>query len=170
MHLQGQIKDLERYITFLQAKQKTDPETDPDLHDLHEEADAQTKVSSSRHRVTSKHVTFAEDMINNPISFRHDNPPPPLYRLSMTQLDGVECSVDSSHCEWEKRDSLRFSHINHVTSSTTSLFPSLLSFSLSPLPFLPPLSLLSPPPPPPFLPLLPSLLSFPSSHTALFYT
>ena len=33
--------------------------------------------------------------------------PVPNYRLSLTQLDGVHCSVDTSRMEWEKADSLK---------------------------------------------------------------
>ena len=33
-----------------------------------------------------------------------DNQPVPRYSLSLTQLDGVKCSVDTTMAEWEKTD------------------------------------------------------------------
>ncbi len=33
--------------------------------------------------------------------------PVPRYRLSIAQLEGVECTIDATKCEWEKRDSFK---------------------------------------------------------------
>ena len=70
-----------------------------------------------------KKVTFAETIEDDdrdlatppsPLSrkelvgpfMRHGSQPVPRYRLAMTQLDGVECVVDSTRCEWGKQSSL----------------------------------------------------------------
>ena len=121
-HLQSQIKDLERYIVFLQAKHTSMPTT-PDV-----EATPTPRLSlDSSHVATpstldskrpswptisldkpahvgrgGKHVRFAWESREGPF----DDPPPPLYRLSMAQLDGVDCVIDSTRCEWEKMDQL----------------------------------------------------------------
>ena len=35
------------------------------------------------------------------------DPPVPQYRLSMTQLDGVNCKLDNTQCELQRVDSLQ---------------------------------------------------------------
>ena len=150
-HLQGQIKDLERYITFLQTKQVSSPDSehrhslshdhtshDPTSHDLTSPHVLTSPVlvsphlthrphgiSLDRQHSTSKHVTFAKEKWESP----YDNPPVPQYRLSMTQLDeGVACAVDAKRCEWEKMDSLGNSL--HPSSQVTPP----LRLALPPLP------------------------------------
>ena len=132
-HLQSQIKDLERYIVFLQAKQVSTPTTPmtPDAeapslplpfpqhlrtlshdtsHDPPTPIDADGTYKSPSISLekpdsigrAGKRVTFARETWEGAF----EDPPMPQYRLSMTQLDGVACVVDSTHCEWEKMDSL----------------------------------------------------------------
>ncbi len=120
-HLQSQIKDLERYIVFLQAKQSTpttpDVEATPTTTLSHEwshdhpttphsvgRTRGQPTISLERPRAPGigKRVTFARETWDGVF----EEPPTPQYRLSMAQLDGVECVVDSTRCEWEKMDSL----------------------------------------------------------------
>ena len=113
-HLQSQIKDLERYISFLQTKQSSTPQS-PRSHDL-SSREATPPVVSAPHSYRphpkalslsgagskpKKHVTFAREEWDGLC----DEPPTPQYRLSMAQLDGVECTVDSTKYEWEKMDS-----------------------------------------------------------------
>ena len=122
-HLQSQIKDLERYIVFLQAKQTSTPTT-PDVeappiplshgmsHDPTTPDSNDAERSLNRSTITlkqpslsnrsSKRVTFAQETWEGAF----EDPPTPKYRLSMTQLDGVDCVVDATRCEWEKMDSL----------------------------------------------------------------
>ena len=121
-HLQSQIKDLERYIVFLQAKQVSTPTTpnleDPPTtslsHDSPRDPTTPEDARRSHGRPTislakpsrgaggGKRVTFARETWDG----RFEDPPTPQYRLSMAQLDGVDCVVDSTRCEWEKMDSL----------------------------------------------------------------
>ena len=131
--LQNQIRDLERYITFLQASSPnprplTDDTSSSELdtssshdspytksHDLH----GHTPSSKKRR---SKKVTFAESQPSPSVSLPPPSPasrsrligptlgnrhqPVPDYRLSLTQLDGVDCSVESKMWEWERVDPL----------------------------------------------------------------
>ena len=117
-HLQSQIKDLERYIIFLQAKQTTTPDMEapptPQLSQdsSHVSTPSTPNISNRPSWPTislekpahvgrgGKHVRFAQE------SWEVEDPPAPQYRLSMTQLDGVDCVIDSTRCEWEKMDQL----------------------------------------------------------------
>lgn len=120
-HLQGQIKDLERYIGFLQAKQVSTPDSEC-LTTPHD--------STSHNSVSHDSMLGSCDSIKSPLKLHpkpslslkgqlskqagvmeqweglQNDPPTPQYRLSMTQLDGVECAIDARRCEWEKMDSL----------------------------------------------------------------
>ena len=90
---------------FLQARQVSTPDSEASCASSPDPtAQPKPSISFERfHNVKSKHVTFApQDKWEGP----YRDPPTPLYRLSMTQLDGVDCMVDSTRCEWEKMDSL----------------------------------------------------------------
>ena len=123
-HLQSQIKDLERYIAFLQVKQPSSPldysrqehvalplfspSATPSSATPRVLPDDAAKPLLSPEKDTkqkTKHVTFADDEKNFPFGDEFAGPVP-QYRLSMAQLDGVDCTVDSTRCEWEKMDSL----------------------------------------------------------------
>ena len=116
-HMQGQIKDLERYISFLQTKQTCslpDPErlVSPSPDPSHD----QPHLTSS-HTVKPKKVTFSDDVPSlrgSSEEKEHLDPPVPQYKPSLTQLsgvqsalDGVHCPLDSSQCEWEKADNFQ---------------------------------------------------------------
>lgn len=180
-HLQSQIKDLERYIVFLQAKHTSTPTT-PDVEapptprfsrDLSHDSTPSTPDSKRPSQPTisldkpahmgrgKKHVRFARESWEGAF----EDPPAPLYRLSMAQLDGVDCVIDSTRCEWEKMDQLGRALPKAPRVSPLSASFALLSISL-PLPF--PHFLLSPlsSPPPSFShspsPLLLTLLTLSS--------
>ncbi len=126
-HLQGQIKDLERYITFLQTKQtrlqprarsyegsdftessSTDNSEDDDDDDDDDDDEPYTAYSLKR----NKHVTFSEEVSIQRCPERADYElPVPEYEVSMSkQLDGVNCALDYSRCEWEKTDTLNHTY------------------------------------------------------------
>ena len=110
--LQGQIRDLERYITFLQTKKtrlqprakrhdSDSEETSSDYSDEEDEEEMFTPYS-----LKTKRVTFADEVFLQRNKEGGDfEPPVPDYQVSMTQqLDGVNCALDYSRCEWEKTD------------------------------------------------------------------
>lgn len=121
--LQNQIKDLERYITFIQtARPKMSHDPHQESHDTnpHHQLPSPLALTNSK----PKKVTFADDLDGNlepdkvplpsPLSrtklvgplVDKKRQPVPDYRLSMTQLDGVDCLMDNTMKEWEKVDSL----------------------------------------------------------------
>ena len=88
-----------------------------------ESHDNEPKSHDSTKPPRPKKVTFAETIEDDdrdlatppsPLSrkelvgpfMRYGSQPVPRYRLAMTQLDGVECVVDSTRCEWGKQSSL----------------------------------------------------------------
>lgn len=114
-HLQGQIRDLERYITFLQTKQtrlqprarRHGSEFLDTSSDASEEEEEEEDLLSTTQSMRNRHVTFSDEVSVRRCPEEGDlEPPLPEYRVSMSQqLDGVNCALDYSRCEWEKMDS-----------------------------------------------------------------
>ena len=92
-------------------------------HDRHASSSKKKHRSSTSSR--PKKVTFAESdlpsgsvplpspisrsrLIGPTLGNRHQ--PVPDYRLSLTQLDGVDCTIDSKMWEWERLDPLGSGH------------------------------------------------------------
>ncbi len=92
-------------------------------HDTHSKSQDNATSSDSGikshypQREDIKRVAFAESARNNettptaPIDvigpfLRHGNQAVPDYRLTLTQLDGADCSVDASRSEWGQEGSL----------------------------------------------------------------
>ena len=87
-------------------------------HDHHSKKNRRSSTSSNSR---PKKVTFAESDFSSgsvplpsPASrsrlvgptLKHVHQPVPDYRLSLTQLDGVDCTIDSKMWEWERLDPL----------------------------------------------------------------